>query len=1810
MIQYRSSPPSSPSRRAPVPLNTPHPMGFSSGRRSLQPADLNHRAPSLPSGDVPDSLAHTLFAHGGYGQLPPHGQLGGRGATVAYAPHPPYQPHPSYPTPTQPTPSQPTPLRWWPESPNTYASVLRHGVPPSAQGYVGLASTPHASLDLRNLPPAHDFDYPHVAHVRGRPVHHGSVANTRLPVAHREYAESFVTPAHQSTGRHPNITFYGSLPAVGWTEFSNDDHPPYSAQLASARPIASQIESCGTFLSHHGELGDLALPPNCSVPPAPHSIGLVSVDHLTSDFAPSPLFSFFIISPFGLRCKKCGSPVTSNDVRTLQCHVNQCKSLREFTGGRHFSLADVRLFKDQFNRSNNDRLKAAGPSHFITDDTVLGDQCSCGRSFALRTTFLGHLHDNPSHEDRGKVPLLRSICGRAVSQAQVDELWSHYAPRNADPVVAPAVQPAASFNRQRPPDSHPGSYATTAASQRFANDMSLDVGSQEEGGRNNMSLETADGLLLDLSDDESCIVLGGRMADAPSLPVRVVHLSDRLRNSARNRSALNDVVGNMSFETSTVAAALDESGAAEDSDTFTEDSITSTHLRAAQAYYNFQRTHDFVERSLIDATNREDPTKYLALVHGWAIEIAEETALVPSLCALVHMINRPADPDEEAGLSRLEDVVPTWAKSAAPTVSDVPPPLRHVLNNWTEASKHGSDTVVNPAFMVRHNDDSFMKPLRQFLRFAWRFPTSLFDRVRSYVEASHDPTRLAMLISDFLLVDILENNALDGDTYSAFVKCLLARSCHDRRSQQSQATSAPTDVKLLACGTISSYISTDLAMCKAAIILKIRNEKLGASTPRLQVSILARHRYSLSPKELVDTATSSVTFTKMASVIRTLREMDASKPRIPKSITKASGDVVVAGKHHFPYSSWSKMIPLFCDAWTALLCEFLPTSDWTYFLDPDATIAVVKTRDTFDVSVCQNNGEEKKLADVPVSHPASYSSKLDRLTAYGRLAFDGFGVGAARGTEVNRIPMDHVNWVTGNIFYQVVVIKTARYTRAGSSRTVQHQLPSDVSRLFLLYRHILEKIVNSVLEDAFPPPTTESCISIAVKELFCLDSQPSLRDVRQFFSSIANMTNVTAGLAADELTAEDSLAESFGHSAMTHAKNYATGMADSPDRQARRWHTSLGFVEPAQRDRTKISQMDLARAVTRRFGRGAAYKSTEQRDMVLKSARRSGHMVVNLPCGAGKSQAWELPLIAAAISGKKLGAIVVVEPYLFLAKTMEQSAFNAFEAVGLGQQIRVKRFDTAELTTYDVPDFLSNPAFLPSLIIMTVDGIAKFQKHHPAVLEQWKEQRPIHRVYVDEAHTIYSEISFRPAYESLRNVRLWGPVTLLSATLPTSLHASVCSYLHISSFADFNQKVDVVGECRPYTGGYEHGFEFNVRRSKDYVEATIDSAELALGVPYTGDRPTVHIICSTKDEAKKITERLSASFKVGLVTGDVEPDALDPIAEDWSKGNLEVLVTTTAGLVGNECSQCRHVIICGYIYDLASLVQALGRLREPQRTRIGTISQHIPVDPPPTNLIENNNDMKEKLVALRLILEKQALTDYSVVFTISGLNNWVEMPGCRFKALSSCFRAWSCDPCGVCDYCRKAIDHSSTSSPDLLPAEVIPNYKSREAAEMAIAELSRVCFACFNSTCDGDERKDCVAGLCYKCGSRHHYTNDCNFSYEQYQALFCYECLDCRERPGYLPHWDPTVCPLKRRIRRAFIALYHDQRSGMKFPPRPRNMSHDEYTRMLDADYVDGYRRMVNQWLASTESFYLALEKAHTWHNKVLTEKMFGGPDH
>lgn len=668
-----------------------------------------------------------------------------------------------------------------------------------------------------------------------------------------------------------------------------------------------------------------------------------------------------------------------------------------------------------------------------------------------------------------------------------------------------------------------------------------------------------------------------------------------------------------------------------------------------------------------------------------------------------------------------------------------------------------------------------------------------------------------------------------------------------------------------------------------------------------------------------------------------------------------------------------------------------------------------------------------------------------------------------------------------------------------------------------------------------------------------------------------------------------------------------------------------------QNARQVMFKNSLLPALKQLKGNDASFTSDAQRDMIVAAALTTDrHTFVGIPCGSGKSFSWIVPVCAAVAMGHTIGMMIVVVPYNCLVHHLEHAANQVLQGCN-SRRVVVGSLSMRDCNQTCLPELLQDECNLPDLLFLNVDALCVLQQQHMAGLGMLSRNGKIHRFFIDEIHTIYGE-NFRPSYECLRNIAsLRVPVMCLSGSLPIALTASLCRYLNLSVVIDddlnnrgrgrvgrnssvtnnnISEGVDIdmiFPQEGSIVGAFPPGFRFNVTQVSNLGQAAADKLLLLYrdesvvggndgggngngiingGINCPDSKFGVHVICAYVNTTTELEDLLSTSLMANGVTGVVivvvtsNTDYAEQIeiTKKWNSGLIDILISTTCALVGNENPRCRHVYVVGELYNLMNVVQAIGRLRQNQRTNAGSFEMFI-------NFVTVERLVKhdERDGALRqTLLDRGLLTGsdngkciqyYNNVCTGRGLIEWATVDtGCRIIALNRRFGlvspptlgSYHCvpnhqqqlafvgSPCNICDCClgtmavnivvpvrQIPVDPIQQMQRQALQQQEVRNINANRALKV-LHKLETMCIVCDSNDCIGEQ---CMPrSSCFRCGDGH-YGRNCPYAAvitRMLQHRGCFFCLDLYNRRGYVNHKPAERnCPLKRRLKCLLIREWH-----------------------------------------------------------------------
>ena len=539
-----------------------------------------------------------------------------------------------------------------------------------------------------------------------------------------------------------------------------------------------------------------------------------------------------------------------------------------------------------------------------------------------------------------------------------------------------------------------------------------------------------------------------------------------------------------------------------------------------------------------------------------------------------------------------------------------------------------------------------------------------------------------------------------------------------------------------------------------------------------------------------------------------------------------------------------------------------------------------------------------------------------------------------------------------------------------------------------------------------------------VRNIFNLDSSPNMRQVRQFWAGVSNMVTGDHAHTNNFLraTASSVGASKFGHSVKTHDKVYASDRFGGAESHFNAYHFAIGDTsfDMSQIQSTTLSLGDIRSAMSLRYPKslssshgGTSYLSATQKELVEfghghGSPGKQQHCFGLLAPGEGKSESYIIPTIARRLGNQRSQMIIHVSPYNFLAAYQFKNATAAIEKVGFATSIVTCLLTGCDITDGSLPQELSNMEHLPSLLFLNLDALFNLFTYHFEVFKSWVEV--MDKIVLDEIHTVLTELSFREKYQVYWRLPVLGiPILALSGSLPTFVLPTLAKRMCLS-YA--NDMVDIkIIQGGDIIGSFPKGFRIKYSVTAKFVEKVASFVVNRLGAqPVSG---AAHIFVTNKGDGEHLLRLLtSRAYNCRFISSDTSPIDLKLVASKWGEGKLDVLISTSIALVGNENPLCRFVACAGYLFDAMQVVQAFGRLRQYMRSRTGQILFAAPEGLPPYRIKEDQHRFTRLLNEKLLCKEDESL--FRATMTSTGVREWIfnavaRDKDCALKILSHSF---------------------------------------------------------------------------------------------------------------------------------------------------------------------------------------------------------------
>ena len=294
---------------------------------------------------------------------------------------------------------------------------------------------------------------------------------------------------------------------------------------------------------------------------------------------------------------------------------------------------------------------------------------------------------------------------------------------------------------------------------------------------------------------------------------------------------------------------------------------------------------------------------------------------------------------------------------------------------------------------------------------------------------------------------------------------------------------------------------------------------------------------------------------------------------------------------------------------------------------------------------------------------------------------------------------------------------------------------------------------------------------------------------------------------------------------------------------------------------------------------------------------------VLMPTGGGKSLVFQLP--ALITSGTTQGLTIVVTPLLSLMMDQVNSL--------LDKNINVGAF-WSEMTASQRSSLKSQMQQIPcrlKLLYITPEMLDK----SPFVQNQLQNlytHKCLARFVIDEAHCLSSwGHDFRPSYRELSFLREQFPqipIMALTATANSKVRQDIISILRMRDAKMIKQSFN-----RPNLH-----YKILLRTGTFYSDVSS-----FIQMKYPNESGIIY--CQTRNKCEQVAEKLSSEFSIKCYHAGLGKQDRQSIQQDWSTGQVKIIVATIAFGMGIDKSNVRFVIHHALPNSVEGYYQETGR---------------------------------------------------------------------------------------------------------------------------------------------------------------------------------------------------------------------------------------------------------------------------------------------
>ncbi len=738
-----------------------------------------------------------------------------------------------------------------------------------------------------------------------------------------------------------------------------------------------------------------------------------------------------------------------------------------------------------------------------------------------------------------------------------------------------------------------------------------------------------------------------------------------------------------------------------------------------------------------------------------------------------------------------------------------------------------------------------------------------------------------------------------------------------------------------------------------------------------------------------------------------LREQDKTQMNARSIYYDPMENIIIDGIM-FKKEIYSNLIPRIYQLFHKQFELFFKGDEWKHVLDLTKGVEMINWYN-FDFKV---EGCNPMLIELNEES----SGDIEKLCALLELSLFGLGLGSSRLEQVSNISTTAFAWGYDCLYYGMTSRKRGSI-KAKSGDLEEHKLPLCIERCLFLTRLIFANMPGLTFgsKQLFPTlPSKRYTMMHLVRSIFEL--KPDVGEtiqVRHLFHSILNILYPDGVSEYGLMITMPGLCEMCHHSPETGRLKYSGKLLFWKQQAYFDYHFHLG-------DRTRATgnkiipqspclESDLLDILKMVFGADATFRSKKQKEAMLSVLnKRNNHHAVLLGCGAGKTLLALAPTLDAHMRGRVPTMTILVAPHINLVGHQQghiQSLLSKVNSDIDNNNINVEYFTDFGPT---LPPSLSDDS-LPHIVVVSITAFARLLRYHSNKIQFWYEQGKLGDIFVDEIQLITSEGTIRTDYEYLQKMASIGaPVTVLSGSLSSVILGVLANYLGLTSSTtpiNIISANDLVGDH----------FNFEVRSKPRYnVDGVVDYAKQRVRDCH------IHILCATTRTAEQIYEKLKDDPTVSCITGQHASNEKMNVADQWRRGEISVLISTTCALVGNENGKCRHIMIVDQIYDLSNLLQAMGRLRVEQGGQDSFVTQFLSEEEMENEAATMTATTKKINDLRNMGLEIDDVVDeVKMQLTPGGYSSLFKRKGCLLKNLSDVFggkRDYDCKRCTNCDY--------------------------------------------------------------------------------------------------------------------------------------------------------------------------------------------------